>query len=53
MCVLHRLLKRVDIPAMKFTVYFMGFEKAEDIPADSKEATKWLWTRPATVELTQ
>ena len=53
MHILYRLLKRFDMPAMKFTVYFMGYEKAEDIPADSKEATKWLWSRPGTIELTQ
>ena len=49
----YRLLKRVDQPSMKFTIYFMGYEKAEDIPAGEDEAWKWLLTRPATIELTQ
>lgn len=53
MCSFCRLLKRIDQPSMKFTLYFMGYEKAEDIPSDDKEALKWLMTRPATIELTQ
>ncbi|XP_064402879.1 lactoylglutathione lyase-like [Halichondria panicea] len=47
-----RLLKRVDQPSMKFTIYFMGYEKAEDIPTDQDEAWKWLLTRRGTIELT-
>ncbi len=48
-----RLLKRFDVPAMKFTVYFMGYEAAEDIPTDDTERTKWTFSRKATIELTQ
>ena len=49
----YRLLKRLDMPSMKFTIYFMGYEKAEDIPSDETERTKWMFSRKATVELTQ
>ncbi|XP_060576827.1 lactoylglutathione lyase-like [Ruditapes philippinarum] len=47
-----RLLQRFDFPAMKFSLYFMGYEKAEDIPSDGQERVKWTFTRPATIELT-
>ena len=47
-----RLLKRLDFPSMTFTLYFMGYEKAEDIPSDETERTRWMFTRKATVELT-
>ena len=50
---LHRLLKRLDFPSMKFSLYFMGYEKAEDIPTDDKERIRWTFSRKATVELTQ
>lgn len=49
----HRLLKRLDFPSMKFSLYFMGYEKAEDIPSDETERTRWMFSRKATVELTQ
>lgn len=49
----HRLLKRLDFPSMNFSLYFMGYEKAEDIPTDDKERTRWMFSRKATVELTQ
>ena len=38
---------------MKFSLYFVGFEKAEDIPADEEERTRWMLSQKATVELTQ
>ena len=38
---------------MKFSLYFVGFEKAEDIPADEEERTRWMFSQKATVELTQ
>ncbi|MEW5301232.1 MAG: hypothetical protein WDW38_004787 [Sanguina aurantia] len=47
-----RLLAKLDFPAAKFTLYFMGFEDAADIPDDEAERHKWLWTRKATIELT-
>ena len=48
-----RLLKKIDVAAMKFTVYFMGFEKKEDIPTDEKARTEWVFSKKATLELTQ
>ncbi|CAI8057986.1 Lactoylglutathione lyase [Geodia barretti] len=47
-----RLLKKLDFPAMKFSLYFMGYEPAEDIPQDETERTRWTFSRKATVELT-
>ena len=38
---------------MKFSVYFMGYESAEDIPDDEAHKTKFMLTRRATIELTQ
>ena len=49
----QRLLKRLDFPPMKFTLYFMGYESAEDIPEDEAERTRWMFSRKATIELTQ
>lgn len=31
----------------------MGYESANDIPADEKERTLWTLSRKATIELTQ
>jgi len=47
-----RLLKRVDLPAMKLSLFLMGYEAAADIPADATERTRWCFTRRAVVELT-
>ncbi|XP_065832763.1 uncharacterized protein [Oscarella lobularis] len=47
-----RLLKKLDFPDMKFSLYFMGYEKADDIPKDETERTRWCFTRKATIELT-
>ena len=48
-----KLLQKLDFPEAKFTLYFMGYEAAADIPTDNKERTKWAMSRKATVELTQ
>ena len=48
-----RLLKKLDFPTMTFSLYFLGFENAQDIPSDPKERTQWCFTRKATLELTQ
>lgn len=48
-----RLLSKLDFPDMKFTLYFMGFEKPEDIPQDTEERKKWTFRQKATLELTQ
>ncbi|XP_049774526.1 lactoylglutathione lyase isoform X2 [Schistocerca cancellata] len=47
-----RLLQKLDFPEMKFSLYFMGYEKQEDIPADLQQQTKWTFSRKATLELT-
>ncbi|KAM7289204.1 lactoylglutathione lyase [Ixodes scapularis] len=47
-----RLLQKLDFPEMKFSLFFMGFEKAEDIPAERAKRTEWTFGRKATLELT-
>ncbi|XP_018013600.1 lactoylglutathione lyase [Hyalella azteca] len=47
-----RLLSKLDFPEMKFSLYFMGFEKEEDIPKDPEERKKWTFNQKATLELT-
>jgi len=46
------LLDRYDFEAMRFTLYFMGYEKADDIPAAPAERARWVFSRPALLELT-
>ena len=38
---------------MKFSLYFFGYEKVEDIPTDDTESVIWTFSRKAAVELTQ
>ncbi|XP_071079862.1 lactoylglutathione lyase-like [Haliotis cracherodii] len=47
-----RLLKRLDMPAMKFTVYFMGYDLPENIPTDETEKSIYCFKQKATLELT-
>ncbi|XP_077997722.1 lactoylglutathione lyase-like [Glandiceps talaboti] len=47
-----RLLHTFDFPDMKFSLYFLGFCKAEDIPENKEERIKWLFTQKACLELT-
>ncbi|GAB6027115.1 Lactoylglutathione lyase [Chamberlinius hualienensis] len=47
-----RLLKKLDFPEMKFSLFFMGYEKVEDIPADETQRTRWALSRKAVLELT-
>uniref|UniRef100_A0A6A7G198 lactoylglutathione lyase n=1 Tax=Hirondellea gigas TaxID=1518452 RepID=A0A6A7G198_9CRUS len=47
-----RMLSKIDFPSMKFTLYFMGFEKPEDIPEDNEERKIWTFRQKATLELT-
>jgi len=47
-----RLLQKFDFPSMKFSLYFMGYESAEDIPKDNTERTRWVFNQRATLELT-
>lgn len=48
-----RLLQKLDFPEMKFSIYFLGFEKAIDIPNDRRECLEWTFTRRGALELTQ
>lgn len=50
-----RLLQKLDFPAMKFSLYFMGFEEAGDIKGElgSAERSEWALAQKATLELTQ
>ena len=47
-----RLLSKLDFPDMKFTLYFLGFHEAGDIPGDRRERVEWMFKQPATLELT-
>jgi lactoylglutathione lyase len=47
------LLKQFNFDEMKFSLYFMGYESPDDIPADEKDRAKWALSRKATLELTQ
>lgn len=48
------LLLKLDFPDAKFSLFFLGYENAEEIPTGSvSERTKWAMSRKATVELTQ
>ena len=46
------LLDRYDFEAMRFSLYFMGYERTVDIPTDPVERARWVFTRPALLELT-
>ncbi|KAM3372591.1 hypothetical protein ACQJBY_019471 [Aegilops geniculata] len=47
-----RLLKRLDFPEMKFSLYFLGYEDLSAAPADPVQRTGWTFGRKATIELT-
>ncbi|KAL0907638.1 hypothetical protein M5K25_022057 [Dendrobium thyrsiflorum] len=46
------LLKRLDFPEMKFSLYFLGYEDTASAPADPRERTIWTFGQKATLELT-
>ena len=46
------LLDQYDFEAMRFSLIFMGYEKTSDIPADPATRARWVFTRPALLELT-
>ncbi|PHT35196.1 Lactoylglutathione lyase [Capsicum baccatum] len=46
------LLKRLDFPEMKFSLYFMGYEDTSSAPSEQVERTAWTFGQKATLELT-
>jgi len=46
------LLKKLDFPNAKFSLFFMGYEDPSSVPKDPKERTVWAMSRKATLELT-
>ena len=46
------LLDRYDFEAMRFTLYFMGYEATGNIPSQPVERARWVFSRPALLELT-
>ncbi|XVF46260.1 hypothetical protein PTKIN_Ptkin03bG0013500 [Pterospermum kingtungense] len=46
------LLKRIDVPELKFSLYFLGYEDVASAPSDPVERTVWTFSKPATIELT-
>lgn len=50
-----RLLRKLEFPAMEFTLYFLAIvpdKQAGDVPADDAERTCWTFGREAVLELT-
>lgn len=46
------LLKRLDFPEMKFSLYFLGYENPATAPSDPVQRTVWTFGQKATLELT-
>lgn len=49
------LLRRIEVSAGRFTLYFLGLPEAstlEAMPTDEKARTEWLFAQPALLELT-
>ncbi|XP_076940392.1 lactoylglutathione lyase-like [Bidens hawaiensis] len=46
------LLRRLDFPDMKFSLYFLGYEDTSSAPKDPIERTQWTFDKKATIELT-
>ncbi|GFS23348.1 lactoylglutathione lyase [Elysia marginata] len=42
----------MDVPNLEFSLYFMGYEKPEDVPTDPKARAEFAFSRKATLELT-
>ncbi|XP_040286211.1 lactoylglutathione lyase-like [Bufo bufo] len=51
-CLGMTLLKKIDLPSMKLSLYLMGYEDKKDIPEDINEWKAWMCSRKATLELT-
>ena len=46
-----RLMKKMDFPDMKFSLYFLGYVGEDEIPQDEKERTRWCFSQKATLEV--
>ncbi|KAI5389020.1 hypothetical protein KIW84_074612, partial [Lathyrus oleraceus] len=46
------LLKRLDFPELKFSLYFMGYEDTSEAPTNPVDRTVWTFAQKATIELT-
>lgn len=46
------LLARFDFEAGRFSLFFMGYEDVASVPADPAERARWVFSRPALLELT-
>ncbi|KAH7542686.1 hypothetical protein FEM48_Zijuj02G0100500 [Ziziphus jujuba var. spinosa] len=46
------LLKRLDFPEMKFSLYFLGYEDTASAPPNNVHRTVWTFGQKATLELT-
>ncbi|CAL8999628.1 unnamed protein product [Prunus brigantina] len=46
------LLKRLDFPEMKFSLYFLGYEDPASAPTNPADRTVWTFGQKATIELT-
>ncbi|GBF96494.1 lactoylglutathione lyase [Raphidocelis subcapitata] len=46
------LLAKLPFPEMAFTLYFVGYARPDEVPEDPKERAKWMFSRPACLELT-
>ena len=47
-----RLLRKLDFPEMKFTLFFLARTEGEDVPQDVSARTVWAFSRPGVLELT-
>lgn len=47
-----RVLRKLDFPEMKFSLYFLARSEQEDVPEDEAERTEWTFSQRGILELT-